>query len=63
VFTVRRLSAERKCLCGANRFKDGPTGLSDELHKQRDSTRTLHTDDNCVTVEGMIREDRREEKM
>jgi hypothetical protein len=59
VFTARTFSAERKCLRGANKFKDGRTSLNDDPQKHRGRLRTSHTDENCVTVEGLIREDRR----
>jgi hypothetical protein len=40
-----------------NRFKDGETALNDDLEKKRNRQRTLHTDENYITVEVLIRED------
>jgi hypothetical protein len=40
-----------------NKFKDGKTALNDDPQKHRGRPRTVHTDENCVTVEGLIRED------
>jgi hypothetical protein len=44
-----------------NKFKDGGTGLNDDPQKHRGRPRTSHTDENCVIVKGLIREDRRVE--
>jgi hypothetical protein len=41
-----------------NKFKDGQTTLYDYPQKHRGRPRTLHTVENCVIVEGLIREDR-----
>jgi hypothetical protein len=40
-----------------NKFKDGRTALNDDPEKQRKGPRTLHTDENYIFVEGLIRED------
>jgi hypothetical protein len=42
-----------------NKLKDGRTALIDDPQKHRGRPRTLHTDENCVIVEDLIREDRR----
>jgi hypothetical protein len=42
-----------------DKFKDGPTTLNDDAEKHRDRPRTSHTDENCITVQGSIRKDRR----
>jgi hypothetical protein len=41
------------------KFKDCQTVLNDDPQKHRGRPRTSHTDENCVIVEGLIREDRR----
>jgi hypothetical protein len=51
MFMARMFSAERKCLCGV--------ALIDNPRKHRGRPRTSHTDDNCVTVENLIKEERR----
>jgi hypothetical protein len=38
------------------RFKDGRMTLNDDPEKHRGRLRTLRTGENCVTVEGLIRE-------
>jgi histone-lysine N-methyltransferase SETMAR len=44
-----------------NKFKDGRTTLGSTviIHRNRGRPRTSHTDENCVIVEGLIREDQR----
>jgi transposase len=43
-----------------NKFKHGQTALNDDdPQKHRGRSRTSHTDENCVIVEGLIREVRR----
>jgi hypothetical protein len=42
-----------------NKFKDGGTALNDDPQKHRGRLKTSHTDENCVIVEGLIREGRR----
>jgi hypothetical protein len=54
MFTARKFSAERKCLCGETNVK-----IADDPEKYRDRPETSHTDENCVNVEGLIREERR----
>jgi hypothetical protein len=41
------------------KFKDGQTALNDDPQKHRGRSRTTHTDENRVTVEGCLREDQR----
>jgi hypothetical protein len=40
-----------------NAFRDGRTALNDYPEIHRRGSGTLHTDENCVTIEGFIRED------
>jgi hypothetical protein len=42
-----------------NRFEDDRMASSDDPEKHRDRPRVPHADETCVTVEGLIREDRR----
>jgi hypothetical protein len=42
-----------------NKFKYGQTALNINTKKHSGRPRTLHTDENCVIVEGLIREDQR----
>jgi hypothetical protein len=42
-----------------NKFKDGQTIVNDDLKKHRSTPRTSHTDENCVIIEGLIREAQR----
>jgi hypothetical protein len=42
-----------------NKFKDGRTALNGDPPKHRGRPRTSHTDENCVIVECLIREDQR----
>jgi hypothetical protein len=42
-----------------SKFKDYRTVLNDDTQKDRSRPRTSHTDENCVIVEGLIKEDRR----
>jgi hypothetical protein len=37
--------------------------LNDDLGEHRGRPRTSHTDENCAIVEGLLREDRKEEKI
>jgi hypothetical protein len=53
------LSAERMCLCGCNKFKDGRMTLNDDPEEHRGWPRASHSDENCVIFESLIREDRR----
>jgi hypothetical protein len=55
--TVYFSQKEASVLC--NRFKDGRTAPNDDPEKQRSIPRASHTDENCVIVESLIREDRR----
>jgi transposase len=40
-----------------NKFKDGRMALNDDPQKHRGRPRTSYTDENCVIVEDLIRED------
>jgi hypothetical protein len=40
----------------SNKFKDGQTALNYDTEKQRGRPKTSHTDENCVIVGGLIRE-------
>jgi hypothetical protein len=42
-----------------SKFKDGQTSLNDDPQKHKGRPRTSHTDENCVIVDGLIRENRR----
>jgi hypothetical protein len=42
-----------------SKFKDGQTALNDDPQKHIGISMTSHTDENGVTVEGLMREDRR----
>jgi predicted DNA-binding protein YlxM (UPF0122 family) len=42
-----------------NTYKDSQRALNDDPQEHRGRPRTSHTDENCVTVEGLIREDQR----
>jgi hypothetical protein len=42
-----------------NKLKNGRTALNHYPEKRRGRPRTSHTDDTCVFVEGLIREDGR----
>jgi hypothetical protein len=42
-----------------SKFKDGRTALNDDPQKHRGTPRTSHTDEYCVIVKGLIREDRK----
>jgi hypothetical protein len=42
-----------------NKFKDGRTGLNDNPEEHGGRTKSSRSDENCVIVEGLIREDRR----
>jgi hypothetical protein len=41
------------------KFKYGRTALNDDPEKRRGRLRIVHTDEDCVIIEGLIREDRR----
>jgi hypothetical protein len=51
------LQPKRNVWC--NKFRDGRTALNDDPEKHGGRPRATRTDGNCVTVEGLIREDRR----
>jgi hypothetical protein len=51
-FNLASLSSVNDCLENMGALNDGP-------QKHRDRPRTLHTDENCVILEGLIREDRK----
>jgi hypothetical protein len=55
VFRARTCCAERKCLCGATNLKMA------ERHRMmiQRNTEASGTDEDCVIVYGLIREDRR----
>jgi hypothetical protein len=42
----------------SNKFTDGQMKLNDDPGKDRGRPRTSHTDENCVIVKGLIKEDR-----
>jgi site-specific recombinase XerC len=42
-----------------NKIKDGQTALNDDPQKHRSRPKTLYTDENCVTVESLIKEGQR----
>jgi hypothetical protein len=44
-------------LRGAINLKDAQTALNDDPGKYRDRARTSHNDENCIIVEGLIKED------
>jgi hypothetical protein len=57
VFTAKTFLAERNP--GATNLKDGQTAQNYDTQEQKGRPRTSPTDENCVIVEGLAREDRR----
>jgi hypothetical protein len=55
---ARKFSAKRKVSVWYNKFKAGQMTLNDDPQICRSRPRTSHTDENCVIVKGLIREDR-----
>jgi hypothetical protein len=52
----QKLSNQNEVSVWCNKFKDDRTALNDDPEKPKCRPRTLHTDENCVIVEGLIRE-------
>jgi hypothetical protein len=54
----QKVFSRKEVFLWCNKFKDGGTALNVEPEKQRGRPRASHTDENCVIVEGLIKEGR-----
>jgi hypothetical protein len=52
----QKVFSQKEVSC-CNKFKNGVLALNDDPEKHRSTARTSHTDENCVIVEDLIRED------
>jgi hypothetical protein len=51
--------SQKEVAVSYNKLKVGQVALNDDLEKHRGRLGTSHSDENCVTVKGLIREDER----